>query len=260
MRSPIIKIFPEFVKIRFSYALAEKLKTKRCLINCMDADIIMNSESYFEPPCFIHSSFFAWHPLQIGAYSGIVGGSTRNTSIGRYCSIAPYSTLGLSEHPTNRLTTSWVSYVDNPHDWRTLSGIPRSDSFNADDSDVQDEPIIIGNDVWIGAHVYIRGGVKIGNGAIIAAGSVVVKDVEPYAIVGGVPAKVIRYRFPEKIIERIEQTKWWEYNVYAIRGLRFNSIENSIEDIEKYISEGPEKFTPERIYAKDLARIAEELR
>jgi tetrahydrodipicolinate N-succinyltransferase len=67
----------------------------------------------------------------------------------------------------------------------------------------------IGNDVWIGARAVLRTGVKIGDGAIVAAGAVVVKDVEPFSIVGGVPAKHIRYRFSHEEIERIHQSDWW---------------------------------------------------
>lgn len=69
---------------------------------------------------------------------------------------------------------------------------------------------IIGNDVWIGANAIILQGVTIGDGAIIAAGAVVTKDVPPYAIVGGVPAKVIKYRFSDEVILKLLQIKWWD--------------------------------------------------
>jgi virginiamycin A acetyltransferase len=78
-------------------------------------------------------------------------------------------------------------------------------------------PIIIGNDVWIGQDVSIRIGVNIGDGAIIGAGSVVVKDVEPYAIVGGNPVKHIRYRYPSEQIEKLLQIKWWDWPDAKIR-------------------------------------------
>ena len=68
----------------------------------------------------------------------------------------------------------------------------------------------IGADVWIGANALIKGGVSIGVGAVIGAGAVVVKDIPPYAIVGGVPAKIIKYRFPDDIIELLLLSKWWE--------------------------------------------------
>ena len=74
---------------------------------------------------------------------------------------------------------------------------------------VASEQTVIGNDVWIGYRAIIRGGVKVGNGAIIGAGAMVTKDVPAYAIVGGVPAKIIRYRYSQDIITQLERVKWW---------------------------------------------------
>ncbi len=85
----------------------------------------------------------------------------------------------------------------------------------------------IGNDVWIGANVLILDGVTIGNGAIIAAGAVVTKDVPPYAVVGGVPAKIIKYRFNKEEIDFLEQLKWWEKDEKWLTeyGKYFNNVE-----------------------------------
>ena len=81
----------------------------------------------------------------------------------------------------------------------------------------EEERVILGNDVWVGSHVLINGGVHIGNGACIAAGAVVVKDVPPYAIVGGVPAKIIRYRFPKEVIDRLESIQWWNLPIDILK-------------------------------------------
>lgn len=72
--------------------------------------------------------------------------------------------------------------------------------------------IVIGNDVWIGSNAKIMSGVHVGDGSIIAANAVVTKDVEPYTVVGGVPAKMIKKRFPDEIIEMLEQMKWWNWD------------------------------------------------
>lgn len=77
--------------------------------------------------------------------------------------------------------------------------------------------VVIQNDVWIGSNAILLGGITIGNGAIIAAGSVVNKDVPPYAIVGGVPAKVIRYRFSEDAIQKLLQKPWWSQSIEWIK-------------------------------------------
>jgi tetrahydrodipicolinate N-succinyltransferase len=78
-------------------------------------------------------------------------------------------------------------------------------------------PVIIGNDVWIGANAVILDKVKIGDGAVIAAGAIVSKDVKPYTIVGGIPAKPIKKRFSEEEIEKLLEFKWWEKDIRWIR-------------------------------------------
>lgn len=78
------------------------------------------------------------------------------------------------------------------------------------------QPVEIGNDVWIGANVILLPGITIGDGAVIAAGAVVTKNVEPYAIMGGIPAKLIRHRFEKKQVEAFMRIKWWEWSIEKI--------------------------------------------
>lgn len=97
--------------------------------------------------------------------------------------------------------------------------------------------LVIGHDVWIGARVTLMAGIAIGNGAVVAAGAVVAQDVPPYAIVGGVPSKVIRYRYSEDIVDRLQQTRWWKLDptsLYKILGCHITSsnIEKVIELLE----------------------------
>lgn len=124
-----------------------------------------------------------------------------NAEIGKFCSISKDVCIGLPSHPTRFLSTSpiFVNIINGTgYTWSNR------DLFNS-----VPERVIIGNDVWIGMKVTIMGGVKVGNGAIIAAHSVVTKDVPAYAIVAGVPAKVIKYRFEQNIIDLIERSQWW---------------------------------------------------
>lgn len=134
-----------------------------------------------------------------------------NAKIGSFCSIASYCCIGGGAHPTNLLSTSPVFYSGRNCFRKNFSSTP----FNAE------KPVTIGHDVWIGEKVFIKDGVIIGNGAIIGALSIVTHDVPPYAIVGGVPAKVIRYRFDSETIRTLEEIKWWEMENEKLKDFAF---------------------------------------
>jgi acetyltransferase-like isoleucine patch superfamily enzyme len=138
---------------------------------------------------------------RIGAHSYVQkNSSVSNCTIGRFCSIAPNVHIGQGQHPIDRVSTHPAFYSASQ---------PLARTYAAEDSFQPFKPITIGNDVWIGHSVLVMDGVTIGNGAVIAANAVVAADVPPYAIVGGVPARLIRYRFDESIARRLNQAEWW---------------------------------------------------
>ena len=121
--------------------------------------------------------------------------------VGKFCSIGAGSIIGMGLHTLNNLSTSPL--FTEKHN---ALGI----TWTKEESSVYPfKKVCVGNDVWIGARVMIMGGVHLGNGAVVGAGAIVTKDVPPYAIVAGVPAKIIRYRFSPEIIERLERIQWW---------------------------------------------------
>lgn len=165
----------------------------------------------------------------IGRHS-YIGANTdiEDAEIGNFCSIADHCRIGMAGHTLNCLSTSpiFTIAVNGCHEqW------VEKDLFE----EVTDQKAYIGNDVWIGSHVLIRGGVKVGNGAIIGAGAVVVKDIPPYAIAVGVPAKVIRYRFSEDVIAQLEELKWWNLPDEELKEhiALFQKEDMTIEDLEK---------------------------
>lgn len=165
----------------------------------------------------------------------------RTLSIGEYCSIASDVVIfvgGQGRHPTNTLTTYPLSMVIDPdlrkghnptgHIWQPSNN---SHGRNFD--------VFIGHDVWVGTRSTILAGVSIGTGAIIGLGSVVTKDVPPYAIVGGVPAKTIKYRYDENTVARLLKSKWWELSpneLWNLLGTSFSTsnIELPLTLLEKY--------------------------
>ena len=104
----------------------------------------------------------------------------------------------------------------------------------------------IGNDVWIGRRVIIMMGVKIGDGAVIGAGAVVTKDVLPYSVVGGIPAKLIKFRFSLDIIAELEKIKWWEYGPGIMNGVDISNPQNAIEQLWKRTRE-VDKYKPQTV-------------
>ncbi len=153
-------------------------------------------------------------PMGAFSYMSANGGDLVNLRVGRYCSVAANVHLMTGRHPTTAVTSSPFLYGefffgdDFPADLRYSQRMSVDEFYG---------PVTAGNDVWIGTHCIIKGGVKIGHGAVVAGGAVVVKDVPNYAIVGGNPAKIIRYRFNEKLIEGLILSKWWEVSPQLLR-------------------------------------------
>ena len=153
--------------------------------------------------------------------------------IGKFCSIGPYCIAGCGEHPTDWASSSPVFFST-----KMQCGI----SLSNDDSFEEKQPITIGSDVWIGARVFIRDGVNVGSGAILAAGSVVTKDVPDYAVVGGVPAKIINYRFTDDEIRELLQIRWWDWNLETLCAARHMFIKPGVSELLNWVRERQHQF------------------
>jgi phosphonate metabolism protein (transferase hexapeptide repeat family) len=126
------------------------------------------------------------------------------TSVGKFCSIAANTRINALEHPIERLTQHKVSY--RPNEYFRYLGVDSAFRERR-----QAKAVAIGHDVWIGHGAVVMPGVKIGNGAVIGANAVVTRDVAPYSIVAGSPARVLRARFPAEVAARIERLAWWDW-------------------------------------------------
>lgn len=141
---------------------------------------------------------------EFGAYSYLVNGILSLVQIGNYSSLGHKVEIGFARHPLDWLSSHpfpFMDYLPSELQWP----VPMQYDHNS-------KLVVIGNDVWIGAHAKIMGGVKVADGAVIAVGSIVTKDVPAYAIVGGNPAKLIRMRFTDVLVEKFLGLQWWQYD------------------------------------------------
>ena len=205
---------------RFIYARRYKY-FKSSFFTYVDKETVFTEYNCLSFASVIKSSF-------IGRYTYIAGARIQSSSIGSFCSIGPGTRIGgLGKHPTKWLST-------HPVFFSTLK--QANTTFVDKNYFLESGKVEIGNDVWIGANVTILDGVRVGDGAIIAAGAVVVSDVEPYTIVGGVPAKLIRYRFDDDMIDALLELHWWDWpeDILKANQALFRAIpsEKTIEELQ----------------------------
>lgn len=144
---------------------------------------------------------------------------------GAFCSLAGRISVMGHDHPIDRVSTHPVSY--GPFYRRTIQAMGIADPAIVAPFNGVAKIVTILNDVWIGDDVKLAGGITIGTGAVIATGAIVTKDVDPYTIVGGIPARVIRHRFPPALRGALFRSRWWEYR---------------LEDLARFSFEDPAAF------------------
>lgn len=197
------------------------------------------------------------HSLKMGMFSYAVSGFYFATRIGRYTSLGEAIQSGRQDHPTDWLSTSPFQYLNAPL-FDVGDGFKGGQKFKQFKSHLVGKAqatvlkeTTIGNDVWIGHGSFLRAGVKIGDGAIVAAHSVVVKDVPAYAVVGGNPAKIIKYRIPEEYIEPLLSLRWWNYAPWQLNDVNFNQLDKAIPQLERVVKNESE-FVPETLVIGEL--------
>ena len=164
----------------------------------------------------------------VGQYFGLGCFSyVANSKIGRYCTFGARVSIGAFSHPTDWLSIHEFQYRDTANIYGS-SILPRGINIAPVSATTN-----IGNDVWVGDNASVKTGVKVGHGAIVGLGAVVVRDVPPYAIVGGNPARVLRYRFGENVVENLLALAWWELTMEELAGIDFCNIDEAISRVSE---------------------------
>jgi acetyltransferase-like isoleucine patch superfamily enzyme len=185
-----------------------------------------------EAPVLISPGARILKGVSLGSFAYVGRNSiVTNTQISRFCSIAHDCQINYFRgHPTNWLSSHPFQYDEmNFSFWPGYAEFKKR-SFDADDTQ---RLVTIGPDVWLGAKSCIFGGVQIGAGAIVGAGSLVKHDIEPYGVAVGTPAKIIKYRFNKKTIDKLIQLKWWDLDTSLIHNLPFDDIDECIFILEQ---------------------------
>ena len=209
----------------------------------------------FEPPCSM-KWMNAQHSLHLGAFSYAVSGFYFACRIGRYCSFGEQVQIGRHAHSMHWVSTSpffCMPYKDVlDQDWPAEIDLVPDRDFRKSTAPVILKVTTIGNDVWIGHGAFILPGVNIGHGAVVAAMSVVTKDVPPYAVVAGSPAKLVRYRFPEGRVAALMESKWWEFSPWQLKGARVEDSQQFVEFIVALRASGEIAYAPNTLTLSSL--------
>ena len=224
----------------------------------IDGEINLVKDILIEAPCCIRT-IDRVYCNKIGAYTYNQKSPSFDmlNMIGRFCSIAENVHFGVGNHPTSFLSTSplmWEkeffdnrrvrkSQIDRDYLVKNEARITKTNELRILEN-LKKDLITVGNDVWIGKNSLIMNGVTIGDGAVIGEKTVVTKDVPPFAIVVGTPAKVVRYRFDERTIERLLRIKWWDYGLPILEGVEWTNIDQALNQLEQKIADGIALWKP----------------
>jgi acetyltransferase-like isoleucine patch superfamily enzyme len=211
--------------LEYAHHIVNKLITKARNPGLTQRYLAFSVDSRFEPHVTLYErSLVIKSQLGSRSYVGI-GATLQNSTVGRFVSIGPGCRIGLGRHPAREFVSTHPIFYST----RKQAGATFADR----DYFAEYAPVRIGNDVWIGANVMIADGVSIADGAIVASGAVVAADVPAYAVVGGVPAKLIRRRFSDEQIAALLEFRWWDRDEAWLREhyRRFHRIDEFLDFI-----------------------------
>ncbi|MEJ7634804.1 CatB-related O-acetyltransferase [Aeromicrobium sp.] len=223
---------------------------------------IGTSRLLVEPPVRFLGQFVIRADTYVGAFTEFGRQvEVQSARIGRYCEIGPGSLIGATGHPTTWLSVSAFQYKRAVWAWH-----PSADTAEVIEPDaggrqsfrsVSGDPAVIGNDVWLGANVVVLRGVSIGDGAIVAANAVVTRDIPPYSIAGGLPARVIRPRVANTLRDELQELQWWRYSPNQLSGIPYDEPAEALRQLRPRIDGGLTAYDPGFVEIRKPAPQAE---
>ncbi|MGY2050901.1 CatB-related O-acetyltransferase [Methylobacterium sp. JK268] len=212
------------------------------------ATISFDEQTSVEPYCaFLEGGSLC----EMGAFSYSWSYLEPSMKVGRYCSIAGGLLVPFPRHPLEKISTSSVFY-DGQFSIAKQAIIDHNTNYDNFRQISKKEMPVIGSDVWIGAGATLMPGLAIGSGAVVAAKSVVVKDVPPYAIVGGNPAQIIKMRFSQNTINNLLEQQWWRYHFSEFKDLDLDNPDHFSKQLDRLIKAGLRPYEPDRIFLGEM--------
>jgi acetyltransferase-like isoleucine patch superfamily enzyme len=217
--------------------------------------LVLHRQARLEP----YASLFAGHvlPLVMGAFSYSHSQPGPHVAVGRYCSLGSRISWMGEHHPVEWAMTSSAAYDNGPLQSLTAYFADIGFQPTAREYRQKDARIEIGHDVWIGDEAMIAPGVKIGHGAVIGARSLVLKDIPPYAVAVGSPARIQRMRFAERLVERFLAANWWQYRPDVVRSLAVEDPARFLDNLdERLVSNPPQPMNPISLTGSEILATA----
>ena len=241
-----VAVTPALLELFREFRLGSVAFRRSAEVRWKEGDVLtVLAEAAIEP--YAHVFYGDSLPLGLGAFTYNYSRYDNFLTIGRYCSIAKNLSFMGSNHPMQWATQSIFSY--DPYQMGSMLEYMRDHKgtpYALHTSPPSAKQVTIGHDVWIGGTAMLKRGITVGTGAIIAAGAVVTHDVPPYAVVAGVPARIMRYRFPEELRVRLLRCEWWRYGPDVLQPLDVREPEQFADRVEELAAAGrtPLEFVP----------------